>query len=141
MEVCVSTKATKYLYKYVHKGGDRAMVHIDDQQSRNEIKEYQDLRQFGSPEASWRLFENPMSDRFPPVVRLRCHLQNQHTIYFHEDAPLPEIVDGHGGTELTAFFRYNSQYPQTNVSYIDFPTKFRYVKGLWKLRKRDAGYW
>ena len=40
VEICVSSKATKYLYKYVHKGGDRAMMWVDDGQPqvRNEIK-------------------------------------------------------------------------------------------------------
>ena len=37
------------------------MVNVDAEQNmqgQDEIKEYQDLRQFGSPEASWRLFSN-----------------------------------------------------------------------------------
>merc|ERR1712020_346428 len=51
LEICVSAKATKYLYKYVHKGGDRAMMRVDDnvkEQPVNKIKEFQDVRQFGA---------------------------------------------------------------------------------------------
>ena len=42
VEICASTKTTKYLYTYVSKGGDRAMmkVHKDDQPlTRNEVRE------------------------------------------------------------------------------------------------------
>ena len=39
VEICASTKATKYLYKYIHKGGDRMMMRVyedGEQISRNE---------------------------------------------------------------------------------------------------------
>ena len=55
VEICVSSKATKYLYKYVHRG-DRAMMRVDDgqPQERNEIREFQDMRSFGAAEACWK---------------------------------------------------------------------------------------
>ena len=71
-EICVSPKATKYLYKYVNKGGDRAMVRVDggvDNRGRNEIREYQDLRSIGASEACWRLFKFEMSDRYVILKR------------------------------------------------------------------------
>ena len=63
VEVCCSSASVKYLYKYVHKGPDRAMARVDvdagnDQHAqdgiphhRNEVKEYQDMRSIGSSEA------------------------------------------------------------------------------------------
>ena len=60
VEICVSAKSTKYLYKYIHKGGDRAMVRVDDngnEQPVNKIREFQDVRQFGAAESTWRIFE------------------------------------------------------------------------------------
>ena len=57
VEFCASPKATKYLYKYVTKGSDRAMVRtvLEEQngQPRDEIAEYEDLRSIGSSEATW----------------------------------------------------------------------------------------
>ena len=79
VEICVSAKATKYLYKYIHKGGDRAMVRVDDdgkEQPVNKIREFQDVRQFGAAESTWRLFEFEMGTRYPAVVRLPIHLEN-----------------------------------------------------------------
>ena len=66
VEIYVSSKATKYLYKYVNKGGDRAMLKVDENGNngtRNKVKQYQDLRSIGASEASWRLFKFEMSDR------------------------------------------------------------------------------
>ncbi len=43
VEICVSATATKYFYKYIHKGGDRAMIRVDDngnEQSVNKIREF-----------------------------------------------------------------------------------------------------
>ncbi len=43
VETCASTKATKYLYKYIHKGGDRAMMRVDDEgqpMTLNKVKEF-----------------------------------------------------------------------------------------------------
>ena len=66
MELCASAKATKYVYKYVTKGGDRAMLKVDgDGQfiSRNEVREFQDMRSIGASEGSWKLLEFEMTDR------------------------------------------------------------------------------
>ena len=45
IEICASIKATKYLYKYVKMGFDRAMMRVDEERqprNRNEVKEVQD---------------------------------------------------------------------------------------------------
>ena len=78
VEVCASAKATKYLFKYVTKGNDRAMVATEvEGQPRNEIQEYQDLRSVGSSEATWHLLNFPITDRHPAVKGLRVHLKDQ----------------------------------------------------------------
>lgn len=141
VEICVSPKAIKYLYKYIQKGGDRVMPNVTTQQQmqvNDEIKEYRDVRSFGASEGAWKLFENPMSDRFQSVVRLRCHLKNHDTIYFYQNAPLPETVDNVQSTEVTAFFKYNADHPTANIPYIKFPERFTFDKGVWKLRQRGS---
>ena len=53
VEICLSAKSSKYIFKYATKGNDRAMVATEVQdQVRNEIVEYQDLRSVGSSEAT-----------------------------------------------------------------------------------------
>ena len=66
VEVCASNKATKYLHKYITKGGDRNMMGVEGEGpelAKNEVREFQDLRSFGSSESCWRLLEFEMSDR------------------------------------------------------------------------------
>ena len=124
VEICASTKATKYLYKYLNKGGDRAMMRIDDGEPkpRNEIREFQDYRHIGTSEAIHRIFEFPMRKRYPGVIRLPIHLENQQSVYFHEDVPVEDILARSDVTELTAFFMYNkenSKRIKTKNGYLD----------------------
>ena len=87
VEICISSKAAKYLYKYVTKGSDRAMVYAelesdDCQKARDEIREYEDMRSVGSSEAAWHLYAFPISENKPPVQVLRLHLENKQHVFF-----------------------------------------------------------
>ena len=96
MEVCASTKATKYLYKYITKGGDRASMRVDEEGRplpRNEVKEFQDLRSFGASEATWRIFEFQMSKRYPAITRLPVHLPKEQPVFFNEDTSITEALE------------------------------------------------
>jgi len=108
VEICNCISAVKYLYKYVYKGPDTAVISIsadstlinaaegnniaaaaDGQQPQqqppiavNEITRYQSGRYLGPCEAMWRLFGYEMSDRYPSVMRLQVHLPNMQTVLF-----------------------------------------------------------
>lgn len=115
VEACVSAKSAKYLYKYVTKGGDRAMVRTegDAPDAPNEIDDYQDMRSIGASEGCWRLYEFEMGDRYPAVEVLQVHLEDQHTVVYAEGAEesVAENADKRKTTH-TAFFDYNRDYPQ-----------------------------
>ena len=84
VELVSSVSSVKYLYKYVQKGPDRAMVSVVSRRERaapptvpdatpaprDEISEYEDARVVGSSSAAWRLFGFATSGRFPAVLRL-----------------------------------------------------------------------
>ena len=145
VERCTSPKATKYLYKYVTKGSDRAMVSavVEEEpgKPRDEIAEYEDLRSVGSSEATWHLMAFPITDRYPPVQALRVHLEDQQQVVFDEGSE-EEALEKQRDTELTAFFKLNQQLcEQGAVSlplYIDVPKKFRYDKQGKEWIKRTA---
>ena len=88
VERCASPKAAKYLYKYVTKGSDRAMVATEveggNAQPRDEITEYEDLRSVGSSEATWHLMAFPISRRYPPVQALRVHTEDQQQVRYYD---------------------------------------------------------
>lgn len=142
VEVCVSAIAAKYLFKYVTKGVDRAMVRIDGQGFRDEITEYQDRRSIGASEAVWRIFKYFISERYPAVYALRVHLPNQQTVTFQEGQERQVLQrDSARKTELTEFFTFNQINQLTNVSYVKFPQNHVWVKSAlsWKVRTREFG--
>ena len=71
---------------------------------KNEVRDYIDLKSYGSAESSWRLFEFQISMRYPSVKRLPVHLENMQTVYFHEEYSTTEMLETAKATELTAFF-------------------------------------
>ena len=111
-----------------------------DGQPVDEITEYQDLRSIGSSEATWKLLSYPIVNKFPHVLALRVHLEDQQQIIFDEDTET-EALETQRETELTAFFKFNSQSNLDAVSlpkYVDFPKSHVYDKSkkVWKIRKR-----
>ena len=146
VELCTSPKAAKYLYKYVTKGSDRAMVatEVDGQanQPRDEIMEYMDLRSVGSSEATWHLLAFPIAQRYPPVQALRVHLQDQQQVVFDEGTE-ETALEQQRETELTAFFTINLELVQSEdlqslPTYVDMPKLYRYDKSKKKWIRRKA---
>ena len=147
VECCTSTKAAKYLYKYVTKGNDRAMVATEvEGEQRDEIAEYQDLRSVGSSEATWHLLSFPITERFPGVQALRVHLKEQQQVVFDESTEA-EALESQRETELTAFFAFNQKMKDSNADinempkYIDMPKGNVYDKSKkeWRKRKQNRG--
>ena len=140
VEICMSPLASKYLFKYVTKGEDRAMVRteIDDEVHEiNEITEYIDLRSVGSSEAVWHILNFNIAKNYPAVYALRVHLEDeQHVIFNMETAE--ETVENQRCTELTEFFSFNQNNPKTNVTYVEFPEKFTWRNKEWLQRKRSS---
>lgn len=97
VEVCSSFSAVKYLYKYVYKGHDRALVRVqrvDVAQEgggggggaapRDELQEYVDGRYVSASEACSRIFSFPMHKELPNVVCLPVHCEGEQVVYFEE---------------------------------------------------------
>ena len=131
--------AAKYLYKYVFKGEDRAMVRaevVDENVQKNEVEDYQDLRSVGSSEAAWHIFNFNIAKKHPAVYAMRCHLQDEQQVVFDEGKE-EEIIEKQNNTELTEFFQFNTDCPETDVKYVDFPKQFTWnnTNKKWTVRK------
>jgi len=70
VEACSSIKACKYLFKYVHKGHDRASYFVDPAGVINEIHQYRDARYISPPEAVHRIFGFLLFGVCPSVLQL-----------------------------------------------------------------------
>ena len=74
-----STTTIKYLYKYVFKGHDAAVIQlertIDNQKviAYDEIAQYIEGRYLGPVEAEWRVNEYPIQERSHSVIQLPIH--------------------------------------------------------------------
>ena len=140
LEVCMSFIAPKYLFKYVTKGEDRAMVRAEvvegNDTVRDEIEEYVDLRSVGSSEASWHLFNFNISQNKPAVYALRVHLENEQQIVFDMGSE-EQSLERQQFTELTGFFNFNEENPETRIKYVDFPESLTWNTGKkqWNWRK------
>jgi ATP-dependent DNA helicase PIF1 len=135
MERCTSPKAAKYLYKYITKGSDRAMVAAEvEGQPRDEIADYKDLRSVGSSEAAWHLLAFSITERYPPVQALRIHTKDQQQVVFDEGTE-ESALEHQRETELTAFFKLNAELIREEAAvteslpiYVELPKKYRYNK-------------
>ena len=148
VEVCSSTRACKYLFKYIHKGGDRASVRVETGAvGRDEIGEFQDCRCIGASEAAWRLFGFDMSFRTPDVKALPVHEENAQTVQFTaENAQV--VVDRPPVTQLMAWFDLNQAWAEAEVPnaptppppmYHNVPATYIFEKGRWRPKKRRLG--
>ena len=81
VEACFSVKVCIYLFKYIYKGNDCAMVRNAPvnqvpPEARNDISEYQDLQNIGANEACWLLFNFSLSSQSPPISALPVNLED-----------------------------------------------------------------
>ena len=125
MECLFSVKGLKYIYKYVYKGHDRTTM----EQCLDEIKLYLDARFVSAHEGVWRLFQFPMHEEYPNIVRLQVHLPGQQTVVWNEETAvdLQTVLEEQRDkdTTLTAYFKANIKYPEArDLLYQDFSSKF-----------------
>ncbi|XP_051170502.1 uncharacterized protein LOC127287552 [Leptopilina boulardi] len=91
VEVVTSIKAVKYLYKYIYKGHDAAVVIQETQNNDNnnqelgviehdEIKNYVETRYVNPPEPCGRILSNNSQGKSHTIYRLPIHLPNQQTV-------------------------------------------------------------
>ena len=114
-----------------------------ESQDRDEITNYEDLRSVGSSEATWHLMSYPITDRYPSVMALRIHLEDQQQVVFDFDTE-DEALEKQRETELTAFFKFNRTMMDvdgaTMPRYVDMPKGHVYDKSKkeWRIRNETG---
>lgn len=107
-ECCVRTKLIKCLYKYVHKGPNRATVIVENNVSTtasngqcshevtDEVKQYLDCRYVSAIEACWRIYEFELQKQYPSVERLQYHLPGEQSVVFRDSEPFLQSLINQG---------------------------------------------
>ncbi|XP_019189145.1 PREDICTED: uncharacterized protein LOC109183496 [Ipomoea nil] len=101
----------------------------------DEIKMYYDCRYISPCEAAWRIFAFDIQFRNPCVERLSFHLPNEHSVIFHDDDLVDDVVNQPTVAQsmFTAWFEANKKYAEgRQLTYSQMPTKF-----VWKNDKRE----
>jgi hypothetical protein len=160
VEYVHSVKSIKYVFKYIMKGSDQAIVTIEKEKKtnqsntatvqanrkpRDEIKEYETKRYVSSVEACWRLFGFDMTGLYPKVEALPVHVPGAQTIYFDPDSTDIAIaeakLENNARTKLTEYFRMCQDKigGAENLFYYDMPEHFKWDMRTktWQIRKYD----
>ena len=129
VELATSPLAAKYLYKYVTKGSDRAMVRTDvEGREKDEVEDYLDLRSIGSSESAWHLLGFPIAKKFPAVYAMRIHLEDEQQVVFDEGTE-EAAVEVPRDTELVAFFKYNEKDKLSHLKKPDGQKSYEQTQG------------
>ncbi|XP_075154209.1 uncharacterized protein LOC142227612 [Haematobia irritans] len=103
VERCHSAKLIKYLCKCVAKVSGMTVFGIASENENDEISNFQIGRYVSTNEALWRLFSFQIHERYPTVVHLVVHLENDQRVYFTEANAL-QRAERPISTTLTSFF-------------------------------------
>lgn len=145
VEVCSSVKSVKYIFKYVYKGHDAAVVKVmngDEQGTLNwdEIQSFLDTRYIASPEAAWRLQKHEMHNRSHAIERLPVHLPDHQGVIFEQGDEERCLKNAEKkGTKLTKWFNLNERSEEARqFLYTEIPYHYVWSKNDWKPRKQGA---
>lgn len=144
VEWCNRDRSLKYLFKYMNKGPDMALVMIEEAEARcggntengledtvDEIASYLNCRYVSASEACWRIFAFEIQHKEPPVKRLAIHLQDEQEVIFKDHEPLDTVVERATTrkTTLIGWMEANKLYRDArDLTYTDFPTKWVWKK-------------
>ena len=142
VEICGGLGCVKYLYKYLFKGFDAAIVQTQEGENvahLDEIQRYMEARYVCAPEAAWRLFEFPMHYNSHTICRLPVDLPGENLVYYADNQRLTQqSLDNSNRTKLLGFFELCRTYPPAREHrYLDVPEHFAWdqKKRKWTKRK------
>lgn len=145
VEICSTIKSVKYLFKYIHKGHDRALAQLQPLEEHgdtlpqthvDEVQEFLDSRYVSSSEASFRIFGGNMHGHSPAVIRLEIHLPNQHLVVFQDNTDLREHLQRAPTSTLEGWFLLNTTDPDARMHlYVDIPEYYTWRSNKWNPRK------
>lgn len=147
VEVVSSIRAVKYLYKYIYKGHDAAIISMQGNASdvtemiHDEISEHIETRYVGPVEACWRILGKSLQEKSHAVIRMPVHLPNQQNITINpgaDDVTLQQILEQKN--MLLDFFELNIRDSNARkYRYVDLPLHYTFVKR--KIHGKYTAHW
>ncbi|XP_045036696.1 uncharacterized protein LOC123477427 [Daphnia magna] len=108
----------------------------------DEITCHLDARNVSAPEACWRIFKFPLSDRSHAIYRLAVHLPREQPVFFQPGNEIQAAINAASrDTNLTAFFKLNRvDESARQYFYREIPHHYVFIKktNSWKPRVKRA---
>ena len=139
VEVCVTVKAVKYLYKYIYKNVDYLSAELLNE--NDEILRYLDGRFITATEAAYHLLGFIIHKESVFVMDLPIHLPGQQYVYYKLGEDMAKVRAKGKTTKLTAWFDLNVSTPSArSFLYHEIPEHFIWHAQTkrWKQRQRNA---
>jgi PIF1-like helicase/Helitron helicase-like domain at N-terminus len=133
-EIASSLKSFKYVYKYVLKPPDSAVIAI------NEIQAHLSGRLLSAAESVWRLLNLPLHKEFPAVMRLHIHLPNEHTVIFDPTMDVDDIHQAAAATTSTLLQWFDLNHVDTTARtwlYSEIPEHYVWHEERWVRRRKS----
>ncbi|CAE1253268.1 unnamed protein product [Acanthosepion pharaonis] len=113
-----------------NKGTDAAMFGIRQEGSVDEIQDFLAGRVISRTEGPWHIFSFPIHERFPAIVQLAVHLENDELRYLSADTAM-DVAARTKDTAVTAFFKLcrQDEFART-LLYPDVPSYYVWTAGL-----------
>ena len=159
VEICSTIASIKYLYKYVYKGPDKAVVSIVDDTEFDEVSNFLEMRCINPAEACYRIFGFTIGESKPAIIPLIVHLPGKQEVYYEEKQYENFDVENINLTQLQEYFANNKkelnkplsikergrfrdgtvQPHGYNLLYQDYPQFYQWDKKnkKWKRRKKN----
>ena len=109
VEICSTIASIKYLYKYIYKGPDKAIISIVGDNEFDEVSRFLETRCIGPAEACYRIFGFPINDSKPSVIPLTVHLPGKQDVYYDEQQYEDFDVNKVQLTQLQEYFANNQK--------------------------------
>jgi len=149
LEICSTISSVKYVYKYIYKGPDRAVISVAVGEGAgegrivniDEIEQYQSARYISPPEACWRILDFDLQAKSHVVVQLPVHAQDLNWVIFNPVAASYESIERGRHTMLTRFFEICSSDPAAaELLYYEVPKRYTWHRQTneWKPRQRGG---
>lgn len=139
VEYCNSVKSIKYICKYVNKGSDMAVFGVVNENTNDEITQYQMGRYISSNEAIWRILSFPIHDRYPTVVHLAVHLENGQRVYFTAETAQQRASQPPSTTLIAFFTLCQSDTFAKTLFYSEVPQFYTWNQSSKAFQRRKQG--
>ena len=134
----------KYLYKYIYKGSDVALMRLKMTETDDEVETYECLKYVNATRAFYNIYSFPIQERFPAVMTLPVHEENKQTAVW-----LPGLdskrAERPPKSPLIAYFEECQKDGSiaSTIRYCEMPLHYTWKgsknDGYWAIRKRGFG--